>query len=143
LPRRLEPTFAHAAPDFWSIRSLSVTLDVAPPRDTAPPPLDAGPTPLARRDPAREHESAEIRAEIEAPPAPLAHHPQHPPPRPALGRRPLHAAARPGSTNPRRSEPRSKLRAPAWQSTLRTRPRSRRSSSGSIVGPSTSLRGER
>lgn len=33
LPRRLEPVFAHAAPDFWSIRSLAVVVEGAPPPD--------------------------------------------------------------------------------------------------------------
>ena len=32
LPPRLEPLFAHAAPDFWSIRSLAVVVKGAPPR---------------------------------------------------------------------------------------------------------------
>lgn len=33
LPKRLEPVFAHAAPDFWSIRSLAVVVEGAPPPD--------------------------------------------------------------------------------------------------------------
>lgn len=66
LPRRLEPVFAHAAPDFWSIRSLAVVVEGAPPPDATRRVLQASEsrTPYGEVESEEPSEAAEIEAGI-------------------------------------------------------------------------------
>jgi tetratricopeptide (TPR) repeat protein len=77
VPGRLEAVFAHAAPDFWSIRSLAVVVH-------APPATEAGTVeraedPRARGSDAESEQdwgAAEIEAEVEAARARIAKDPE-------------------------------------------------------------------
>ncbi|WP_437976432.1 hypothetical protein WMF11_03725 [Sorangium sp. So ce295] len=73
VPGRLEAAFAHAAPDFWSIRSLAVVVD-APPgvRPEAVEPAEERRERLVEPAPEQAWSAAEIEAEVAAARARLA-----------------------------------------------------------------------